>query len=78
MRSNTGERLLNMEKMNYEKSVARLEEIVDKLENGNLSLEEMMKLYEEGTSLASKCAKSLDAAQLKITELSSGKAKNDD
>ena len=33
-----------MEKMNYEKSVARLEEIVDKLENGNLSLEEMMKL----------------------------------
>ena len=38
-----------MEKINYEKSVARLEEIVDKLENGNLSLEEMMKLYEEGT-----------------------------
>ena len=51
----------------------RLEEIVDKLENGNLSLEEMMKLYEEGTALAAKCAKSLDAAQLKISELSSGK-----
>ena len=33
-----------MAKMNYEKSVARLEEIADKLENGNLSLEEMMKL----------------------------------
>ncbi len=62
-----------MEKINYEKSVARLEEIVDKLENGNLSLEEMMKLYEEGTALAAKCAKSLDAAQLKISELSSGK-----
>ena len=30
-----------MEKINYEKSVARLEEIVDKLENGNLSLEEI-------------------------------------
>lgn len=78
MRSNKRERLLKMEKINYEKSVARLEEIVDKLENGNLSLEEMMKLYEEGTALAAKCAKSLDAAQLKITELSSGKAKNDD
>ncbi len=64
-----------MEKMTYEKAVARLEEIVDKLENGNLSLEEMMKLYEEGTSLAAKCSKSLDAAQLKITELSSGENK---
>ncbi|MBQ3045853.1 MAG: exodeoxyribonuclease VII small subunit [Clostridia bacterium] len=67
-----------MEKINYEKSVARLEEITDKLENGNLPLEEMMKLYEEGTALAAKCAKVLDAAQLKITELSAGKAKNDD
>ncbi len=64
-----------MEKMTYEKAVARLEEIVDKLENGNLSLEEMMKLYEEGTSLAVKCSKSLDAAQLKITELSAGERK---
>ena len=45
-----------MEKMNYEKAVSRLEEIVDKLENGNLSLEEMMKLYEEGTAIAGKCA----------------------
>lgn len=78
MRSNSGERQLKMEKMNYEKSVLRLEEIVDKLENGNLSLEEMMKLYEEGTALAAKCAKSLDAAQLKITELSAGKANEND
>ncbi len=75
MRSNKRKGLLNMEKMTYEKAVARLEEIVDKLENGNLTLEEMMKLYEEGTSLAAKCSKSLDAAQLKITELSSGENK---
>lgn len=67
-----------MGKINYEKAVARLEEITDKLENGNLSLEEMMKLYEEGTVLAAECSKILDAAQLKITELSAGKAKNDD
>lgn len=70
--------LTEMEKFNYEKSVLRLEEIVSKLENGNLSLEEMMKLYEEGTSLAAKCAKALDGAQLKITELSSGKANEND
>lgn len=64
-----------MEKMTYEKAVSRLEEIVDKLENGNLSLEEMMKLYEEGTALAVRCSKSLDEAQLKITELSAGERK---
>lgn len=67
-----------MEKMSYEKAVLRLEKIVDKLENGNLSLEEMMKLYEEGTALAAECSKSLDAAQLKITELSAGRANNND
>ena len=44
-----------MEKMTYEKAVERLEEIVEMLENGNLPLEKMMKLYEEGTALAAKC-----------------------
>ncbi len=67
-----------MANLNYEKAVAKLEEITDKLENGNLPLEEMLKLYEEGTALAAKCSKVLDAAQIKITELSSGKANNDD
>lgn len=61
-----------MAKMNYEKSVARLEEIADKLENGNLSLEEMMKLYEEGTALVAACSDILAKAQLKISELSAG------
>lgn len=65
-----------MQNMNYEKAIERLEEIVDRLENGNLSLEDMMKLYEEGTLLAAKCSKSLDEAQLKITELSAGKGDN--
>ncbi len=67
-----------MANVNYEKAVARLEEITDKLENGNLPLEEMIKLYEEGTALAAKCAKVLDAAQLKITELTAGKANKDE
>lgn len=67
-----------MAELNYEKAVLRLEEITDKLENGNLPLEEMIKLYEEGTALAAKCAKVLDAAQVRITELTAGKVKNDD
>lgn len=67
-----------MAELNYEKAVERLEEITDRLENGNLPLEEMIKLYEEGTELAAKCAKVLDAAQLKITELTAGKADKDE
>lgn len=59
-----------MAKINYEKSVARLEEIAEKLESGSLSLEEMMKLYEEGTVLAAQCNDILTKAQLKIDELS--------
>ena len=66
-----------MKNMTYEKAVERLEEIVDKLENGNLPLGEMMKLYEKGTALAAACSKSLDAAQLRITQLSGGKVDED-
>ena len=58
-----------MEQLNYEAAVQRLETIVQKLEGGNLPLEEMMALYEEGSALAIRCAKQLDAAQLTITEL---------
>ena len=58
-----------MEELNYEQAVQRLEAIVQKLEGGHLPLEEIMALYEEGSALAVKCAKQLDAAQLKITEL---------
>ena len=59
--------------MNYENAVIRLEEIVEKLEKGDLSLEEMIKLYEEGTALAAKCSAVLEKAQLRISELSGEK-----
>lgn len=55
--------------MNYEDSVKKLEEIVSKLEAGNLSLEESLKLYEEGTILSENCRKMLSEAQLKITNI---------
>ncbi|MBQ8944384.1 MAG: exodeoxyribonuclease VII small subunit [Clostridia bacterium] len=59
-----------MSDFNYEESVKRLEEIVKILEAGNCTLEQMMKLYEEGISLSSKCGKALDEAEFRITELS--------
>lgn len=56
-------------KMNYEESVKRLEEIVSRIEEGNLSLEDSLKLYEEGALLSDKCRKMLSEAKLKITNI---------
>ena len=56
----------------FEKSMDRLEEIVRKIEQGNVPLEEALKLFEEGTKLADSCAKLLDQAELKILEVTKG------
>lgn len=66
-----------VKKLNFEQSLSRLEEIVDKLEGGELALSDSMKLFEEGAGLVTACTKMLDDAEqkvsvLKITE--SGKA----
>lgn len=50
----------------YEKDMERLHEIVDKLAQGDLQLDEMMKLYEEGISLSAKCRKKLDEYEAKL------------
>jgi exodeoxyribonuclease VII small subunit len=53
----------------FENSLKRLEAIVDKLEKGDLSLEESLKLFEEGVALSAACKKELDAAEGKIQKL---------
>ncbi len=53
----------------FEQLYARLDERVAKLEQGGLSLEESIALYEEGMQLARACQERLDAAELKITKL---------
>ncbi|MBQ1660795.1 MAG: exodeoxyribonuclease VII small subunit [Clostridia bacterium] len=57
-------------KLSYEQSVSRLEEIVELLENGELPLEESMKLFEEGTKLSAECYSMLSKAEQKITQIS--------
>lgn len=62
-----------MEKsFDYEKSVKRLEEIVELLKKSDITLEERIKLFEEGSRLAAECSKALDEAEMKITNLSGG------
>jgi exodeoxyribonuclease VII small subunit len=55
--------------MTYEKAIQRLEEIVNLLEKNEVSLDESMKLFEEGTKLTAFCADKLKNAEQKITEL---------
>ena len=50
----------------FEEAIARLEQIIDELENGELNLEESLKLFEEGIALARHCNAKLDEAQGKV------------
>jgi len=50
----------------FEEAFKRLEDIVTKLESGDLSLEESMTLFEEGITLTKTCKTRLEAAEQKI------------
>ena len=58
-----------------EEALKRLEAIADKLEDPSLDLDEAVRLYEEGMRLYADCAKRLDAADLRITQLAEALAK---
>ncbi len=66
-----------MEPMQYETAVKRLEEIVALLEKGGQTLDESVRLFEEGATLAAFCNKALKEAELKITKLSEAGDEND-
>lgn len=56
-------------KIDFEKSLSKLESIVEKLESGDQSLEESLKLFEEGIHLTRGCQQALQQAEEKITIL---------
>ena len=60
-------------KLNFEGSMARLEEIVALLEKGDAPLEEAMALFAEGAKLLRECTRQLDEAEQKVTLLTAGK-----
>ncbi|UCC92850.1 MAG: exodeoxyribonuclease VII small subunit [Thermoplasmata archaeon] len=59
------------EEMSYEDSLERLEEIVARLESGQLPLDESLELFEEGTRLTKVCQRRLTEAELRIEKLMS-------
>ena len=58
-----------MEDMAFEAAFVELGEIVQRLEEGELTLEEAISLYERGQALARQCQDRLDQAELRITQL---------
>lgn len=55
----------------FETSMQELESIVQSLEQGELKLDESLRLYERGMKLAQQCRQALQNAELKIQELGS-------
>ncbi len=66
-----------MKELTYEQAYKRLEEIVEKLENGSVPLEVSMKLFEEGTKLANFCNSKLNDAEQKFTQLITENSESD-
>lgn len=52
--------------MDFEKKLGRLEDIVDKMETGELTLEDSLKLFEEGVKLSRDCNVQLSEAEQKV------------
>ncbi len=52
--------------MTFEQALERLEEIVQKLESVNVSLDESIKIYQEGIMLSKKCSEMLQEAEGKV------------
>jgi len=63
------------ETMSFEKAMDRLQELVEILENGEETLDNSMKLFEEGAKLSAFCYEKLDNAEQKIVKLSVPKVK---
>lgn len=55
-----------MAPVRFEQALARLETIVSELEKGDLSLDDSLKIFEEGVKLSKTCLKMLDDAERKV------------
>ena len=62
----------------FEKSLDELESIVEQLQNGDISLDESIKLFERGMELTNLCRKTLESARQKITSLTEEEQANGD
>ncbi len=64
--------------LNFEKSLNQLEDIINKLENEDVSLDESIKLFEQGVKLSNDCRKTLETAEQKIISLTEAESEKND
>ena len=62
----TDDQAVVTEEIGFEKALARLETIVEEMESGTLSLEDMMKRFEEGQALVKVCSGKLNQVERRI------------
>ena len=62
----------DIKKMTFEQALAELEGIVEKLERGDVPLEQSIAIYERGASLKEHCEAQLKAAELKVEQIVQG------
>lgn len=59
----------DVDALTFEEALAELEEIVERLDAGELLLEEALALFERGQALAAHCGEQLEAASLRVEQL---------
>lgn len=60
---------MNEKNATFEENMKRLEEIVRVMERGEVTLEESLKMFQEGTELVASCGKLLDEAELQVKKI---------
>ncbi len=66
------EEKIDVSKLNFEQALDKLEKIVDRLERGDVALDESIKIYEQGEALKKHCATLLQAAEDKVEKIRVG------
>jgi len=78
MSARTGD--ASLDELSFEEAYERLEEVLSRLQMGNMTLDDSLAAYEEGMNLAAHCQALLDAAELRVESLerSAGEVADDD
>jgi len=59
----------SLQKLNFEEAMTKLENIVEELESGELSLEDSVKSFEKGIELSKLCKKKLESAENRVKKI---------
>lgn len=61
-----------VEDLTYEQALSALEDVVTRLERGDVPLDESIGLYERGAALKARCEAMLKAAEMKVAQITEG------